>query len=62
MVDSIPLRARPMLKAEEPQIVWVGEHDQDLAGRNQTVPPLKRSVADIFVLVELGAVDSNPFL
>jgi hypothetical protein len=46
---------------EKPDTVLGEEHDQDLAGRNQTVQSLKRVAADMFVLVELGMVNWNPF-
>ena len=63
MADLIPLRPRPMLKANELQIGRGEEEpDEDLAGRNHTaLQTLTGSVADIFVLVEPGLVDSHPF-
>jgi hypothetical protein len=45
---------------EKPHIELVEEHDEGLVGRNQTVQSLKRA-ADMFVLVELGVVNWNPF-
>jgi hypothetical protein len=44
---------------KKPHIELVEKHD--LAGRNPTVQSLTRAAADVFVLVELGVVNCNPF-
>jgi hypothetical protein len=56
-VDSTP---NPHTMPEKPHIELVEKHDEGLVGWNQTVQSLKRA-ADMFVLVELGVVNLNPF-
>ena len=49
----------PHTMPKKPHIELVEKHD--LAGRNPTVQSLTRAAADVFVLVELGVVNWNPF-